>query len=286
MAELPRSLPEFEARFPDEAACARWLLEKRWPDGFRCPACGHDEAWELGRERLTLQCAACERQVSVTAGTALHGSHLPLRTWFLAAWLVATHKNGMSARQLWLQLGLGSYKSAWLLVRKLRRAMVDPEREPLAGLVEVDETSLPFRAGGEPAGPGRSHDGKLLVAGAVEIRGKGPGRDPARGDRRLLGRRARRLRRRRIAAGSTVVSDGWAGYKRLKDVKHDPRVVGDAPAHLVLPWVHRVFANAKRWALGVYHGLRPQHLQAYLDEFVFRFNRRRTPPPPSTVCSA
>jgi len=123
MIELPRSLPEFEARFPDDAACARWLLEKRWPDGFRCPACGHDQAWELGRERLTLQCAACERQVSVTAGTVLHGSHLGLRTWFLAAWLMATHKNGISARQLWLQLGLGSYKSAWLLARKLRRAV-------------------------------------------------------------------------------------------------------------------------------------------------------------------
>src|SRR5918911_1202855 len=166
MAELPRSLPELEARFPDEAACARWLLAKRWPDGFRCPACGHDEGWELGRERLTLQCTACERQVSVTAGTVLHGSHLPLRTWFLAAWLAATHKNGISARQLWFQLGLG----------KLRGAMVDPNREPLAGLVEVDETSLPFRAEGEPVRPGRSHDGKLLVAGAVEIEGKGPGR--------------------------------------------------------------------------------------------------------------
>jgi Transposase zinc-ribbon domain len=176
MAELPRSLPEFEARFPDEAACARWLLGKRWPDGFRCPACGHDKAWELGRERLTLQCAACERQVSVTAGTVLHGSHLSLKVWFTAAWLVATHKNGMSARQLWKQLGLGSYKSAWLLVRKLRRAMVDPEREPLAGLVEVDETSIPFRAKGESVRPGRSHDGKLLLAGAVEIKGRGPGR--------------------------------------------------------------------------------------------------------------
>ena len=132
MAELPRSPPEFEARFPDEAACARWLLEKRWPDGFRCPACGRDQAWELGRERLTLQCAACERQVSVTAGTVLHGSHLPLRTWFLAAWLMATHANGISARQRWRQLGPGAYQTARLLVRKLRRAMVDPEREPLA----------------------------------------------------------------------------------------------------------------------------------------------------------
>src|SRR3954447_23217534 len=138
MTELPRSLPEFEVRSPDEAACARWLLEKRWPDGFRCPACGHDKGWELGRERLTVQCAACERQVSVTAGTVLHRSHLPLKLWFLAAWLVATHENGISARQLWLQLGLGSYKTAWLLLHKLRRAMVDPEREPLAGLVEVE----------------------------------------------------------------------------------------------------------------------------------------------------
>src|SRR5881409_529393 len=176
MAELPRLLPEFEAKFPDDAACARWLLDKRWPEGSRCPACGHGKGWELGRERPTLRCAACERQVSVTAGTVLHGSHLGLRTWLLAAWLMATHANGISARQLWKQLGLGSYKSAWLLVRKLRRAMVDPEREPLAGLVEVDETSVPFRVNDEPARPGRSHEGKLLVAGAVEIEGKGPGR--------------------------------------------------------------------------------------------------------------
>ena len=112
----------------------------------------------------------------MTAGTVMHRSHLPLKVWFTAAWLVATHRNGMSARQLWLQLGLGGYKSAWLLLRKLPAAMVDPDREPLAGLVEVDETSLPFRGAGEPVRPGRSHDGKLLIAGAVEIKGKGPGR--------------------------------------------------------------------------------------------------------------
>jgi hypothetical protein len=279
MAELPRSLPEFEARFPDDAACARWLLMGRWPDGFRCPACGHDKGWELARERLTLQCAACERQVSVTAGTVLHGSHLPLKVWFTAAWLVATHRNGMSARQLWLQLGLGSYKSAWLLLRKLRRAMVDPEREPLAGLVEVDETSIPFRGKDAPAGrkPGRSHEDKLLIAGAVEIRGKGPGRVRLAVIDDYSAAALGGFVAAAIADGGTVVSDGWSGYRRLEDVRHDPRVVGDTPAHLVLPWVHRVFANAKRWALGVYHGLRPAHLQAYLDEFVFRFNRRRNP---------
>src|SRR4051794_13648354 len=154
MAERPRSLPEFEAQFPDEAACARWLLERRWPDGFRCPACGHDKGWELARERLTLQCAACERQVSVTAGTVLHGSHLSLRTWFLAAWLMATHANGISARRLWRQLGLGSYKAAWLLVRKLRRAMGGPGRGALARLGGGGGAHPPLPAQGGPGPAG------------------------------------------------------------------------------------------------------------------------------------
>src|SRR3954465_10372899 len=156
--------------------------------------------------------------------------------------------------------------------------MVDPDRGPLAGLVEVDETSLPFRAGGEPVRPGRSHGGKLLVAGAVEIKGKGPGRVRLAVIEDYAAASLGGFVAGNVADGSTVVSDGWSGYAKLKDVKHDPRVVGDAPAHLALPWIHRVFANAKRWALGVYHGLRPAHLQAYLDEFVFRFDPRRTPP--------
>src|SRR3954469_10392931 len=156
--DFPRSLPEFERRFPDEAACAEWLLERRWGSGFACPECGHGRFWRLGRKVLTLQCRACRRETSVTAGTVAHRGHLPLKVWFTAAWLVATHRSGMSARQLWLQLGLGGYKSAWLLLRKLRAAMVDPDRAPLGGLVEVDETSLPFRAGDTPARPGRSHD--------------------------------------------------------------------------------------------------------------------------------
>ena len=231
----------------------------------------------LSRGLLLVECARCRRQTSVTAGTALHRSHLPLKLWFLAAWLVATHKNGISARQLWLQLGLGSYKTAWLLLRKLRRAMVDPEREPLAGLVEVDETSLSFRAKDEPAAakPGRAHEGKLLIAGAVEIVGKGPGRVRLAVIADYSAATLAGFVAASVAPGSTVVSDGWSGYARLKDVEHDPRMMGETPAHAVLPWVHRVFANAKRWAMGVYHGLREEHLQRYLDEFVFRFNRRR-----------
>jgi hypothetical protein len=279
MADFPKSLPEFERRFPDEAACAEWLLERRWDGGFVCPGCGHDGHWRLGRKVLTLQCKACRRETSVTAGTVMHRSHLPLRVWFLAAWLAATHRNGMSARQLWLQLGLGSYKSAWLLLQKLRVAMVAPDRSPLAGLVEVDETSSPFRAKGGPVEPrpGRSHDDKLLVAGAVEIKGKGPGRVRLAVIEDYSAESLGGFVAATVAPGGTVVSDGWSGYRGLKDVRHDPRIVGDAPAHLVLPWIHRVFANAKRWALGVHHGLRAEHLQAYLDEVVFRLDRRRTP---------
>ena len=279
MDELPRSLPEFEARFPDDDACARWLTARRWPDGFRCPACGHDRAWELRRGLRVRQCAACERQVSVTAGTVMHRSHLPLRTWFLAAWLMATHRNGISARQLWLQLGLGSYKTAWLLCAKLRRAMVAPDREPLAGLVEVDETSLPFRSKDDPivAKAGRSDEGKLLIAGAVEIKGKSPGRVRLALIEDYSAASLSAFVAANVAKGSTVVSDGWSGYARLENVKHDAKIVGRMAAHVLLPWVHRVFANAKRWALGVYHGLRRPHLQRYLDEFVFRFNRRHTP---------
>jgi hypothetical protein len=279
MDDLPRSLREFEARFPDDRACARWLLARRWPDGFRCPACGHDHGWELGRGVVLIECARCHRQTSVTAGTVLHRSHLPLKVWFLAAWLVATHRNGISARQLGLQLGLGSYKTAWLLLQKLRRAMVDPERQPLAGLVEVDETSLPLRPKDAPpaAKPGRSGEGRLLIAGAVEIQGKGPGRARLTVIEDYAATTLGGFVAANVVAGSTVVSDGWSGYAKLKDVRHDPRIIGPMAAHVVLPWIHRVFANAKRWALGVYHGLRAPHLQRYLDEFVFRFNRRRSP---------
>ena len=130
MTDLPRSLPEFERRFPDEAACAEWLLERRWGSGFACPECGHDGCWRLGRKVLTLQCRACRRETSVTAGTVLHRSHLPLKLWFLAAWLVATHRNGISARQLWLQLGLGSYHCCVTRETKLLILLTHPGQAP------------------------------------------------------------------------------------------------------------------------------------------------------------
>jgi hypothetical protein len=278
MSDVPTSLIDFQRRFPDEAACAAWLFTVRWPAGFHCPACDHAKGWQHGGKPFTFECAACGKQTSVTAGTIMHGSKLPLTTWFWAAWLMATHSNGISARQLHNQLGLGSYKSAWLLCAKLRRAMVAPGRSPLAGLAEVDETEIPLRSKDDPVagGGGRSHEGKMLVAGAVEVADDGPGRIRLAQITDFSAASLHGFIAANVAAGTTIRTDGWSGYPGAPDVAHDPHLIGPMAAHVVLPWIHRVFSHLKTWALGVYHGLRTKHLQAYLDEFAFRFNRRRT----------
>ena len=169
MKQVPDSLLAFQ--HSRTMTPAPPLIEMRWPDGFVCPACGHEKGWALRRKAHTFECAGCRRQTSVTAGTILHASKLPLTVWFWAAYLMATHSNGISALQLQKQLGIGSYRSAWLLAHKLRASMVDPERNSLSGLVEIDEASLPFRTKDDPptGGQGRSHDGKMLIVGAIEL---------------------------------------------------------------------------------------------------------------------
>lgn len=191
---------------------------------------------------------------------------------------MATHSNGISALQVQKQLGLGSYRTAWMLCAKLRRAMVAPGRDPLTGLVEVDETDLPCRSRNDPpsGGGGRSHQGKILIAGAVEVQDNGPGRIRLSVIEDFSAASLHRFLRTAVAPGATAKTDGWRGYPGAPGVYHDPHVIGKIAAHVVLPWVHRVFSNLKTWALGVYHGLRRKNIQAYLDEFVFRFNRRRT----------
>ena len=278
MSAFPLSLLEFQRQFPDEAACAAYLAKQRWPEGFVCPACGGTRGWPLATKRWTTECAECGRQTSVTAGTVMHRSKLPLTVWFWATYLMATHSNGISAVQIWSQLGLGSYKTAWLLCAKLRSAMVDPNRTSLSGLVEMDETTIPFRTHDDPpaGGKGRSHQGKMLIVGAVEVTNGGPGRIRLRGISDFSAETLAGVVTNTVAPGSTIKTDGWAGYGASADVAHDPHVIGPMAAHIVLPWVHRVFSNLKTWALGVYHGLRREHMQAYLDEIVFRFNRRRT----------
>lgn len=278
MPDVPSSLVEFQRRFPDDAACARYLAGLRWPDGFRCPRCGDGRTWMLRTKAWTHECAGCGRQTSITAGTVMHGSKLALTVWFWAAYLMASHSNGISANQLWKLLGLGSYKTAWLLCAKLRRAMVDPERDPLVGVVEVDETTIAHRAGGDPVAPrpGRSGDGRLAIAGAVEVAGNTPGRIRLASITDYSAASLHGFLSATVAPGAIARTDGWSGYAGAPG--HDPHVIGPMAAHVVLPWIHRVFANLKRWALGVYHGLRPRHLQSYLDEFTFRFNRRRNRP--------
>ena len=246
MTDFPRSLIEFQQRFGDEAACAQYLVAMRWPDGFVCPVCGGGKAWRLQTKAWNYECAGCGRQTSVTAGTIMHHSKLPLTAWFWAAYLMATHSNGISALQLQRQLSFGSYKTAWLICAKLRCSMLAPGRSPLAGLVEVEDGGL---------GPGRIRLSQIADYSAASLHA---------------------FLAVNLAPGAVAKTDGWPGYPGAAGVTHDPHVVGKMAAHIVLPWVHRIFSNLKVWALGVYHGLRRKRLQSYLDEFVFRFNRRRT----------
>ena len=214
--------------------------------------------------------------VSVTAGTIFHQSHLPLRVWFRAIWWVTNQKSGVSAVGLQRVLGLGSYKTAWACLHKLRRAMVRPGREPLAGEVEVDEVFI----GGVEKGGGKRHVGtKALVAIAAEVRGSGIGRIRMQQIADASAQSLEGFVREALAPGSVVVTDGWTAYPGLEQrgYVHRPRVIRTSgqPASTLLPRVHRVAALLKRWLLGIHQGrVSKEHLGDYLDEFTFRFNRR------------
>jgi hypothetical protein len=277
MADFPRSLTEFEQRFGDEAACAEYLAAARWPEGFACPGCGGSKGWRLDTRPWTYECADCRRQTSVTAGTIMHHSKLPLTTWFWAAYAMATQPNGISARQLQRELGLSSYKTAWLLCAKLRDSMVAPgDDAPLSGLVEVDETEIACRSMNDPMTDGGPSDqGKMVVVGAVEVQDLRPGRIRLRAvpDHSAINLHA--FLAANLAPDATAKTRRPSSGPGAPEGNHDLDVAGDVAAERVLPWVHRIFADLKVWELGVYHGLRPAHLQSYLDEFVFRFNTRR-----------
>ena len=282
MCDYPKSLPRFQKMFPDDDACANWLFEMRWPDGFECPACGHNDCCALKTRKWLYQCRSCRKQTYIRAGTLMQDSKLPLTTWFWAAYFAATHSNGISALQLQKQMALGSYRTAWLLLGKLRAAIVNPDRNLLSGLVEIDETSIRCRTKNDEVRRGRSHEGKLMIAGAVEVESRDgktyPGRIRLSGIPDYTTETLHDFVKSEVADGSTVKTDGLPSYNNLVGTDHDKQVVGKQLAHKVLPWVHRIFANLKAWEIGVYHGLRAKHLQSYLDEFVFRFNRRRNRP--------
>jgi hypothetical protein len=214
-------LLEFQGRFATEGACAEYLFERRWPEGFVCPGCGGGRAWLLKTKAFTYECADCRRQTSVTAGTIMHASKLPLTMWFWAAFLMATHSNGISALQLQSQLSLGSYRTAWMLAAKLRRAMVNPERAPLSGLVEADETIIPFRTKSDPVvvPAGRSGVGKMLVAGAVEIDGGTPRRARLKVIDGFGKQELQAFVLGAVAPQTQLVTDDWPSYQNLPGVR-------------------------------------------------------------------
>ena len=275
MQDYPRTLLELERRFGDEDRCGDYLFALRWPDGFVCPRCSGHEAWRTTRG-LWL-CRACRMQVSVMAGTIFQDSKAPLSVWFRAMWQVTSQKHGISALGLQRVLGLGSYRSAWAMVHELRRAMVRPGREQLGGVVEVDET---YWGAPEAGTIGRRTLTKALVAVAAEAV---PGTDRATGRVRLA--RIPDVTRaslhgfigESIERGSTVITDGLQAYRSLRGYHHERRVqvAYNAGEEHLLPRVHRVASLLKRWLMGTHHGaIAHEHLDDYLNEFTFRFNRR------------
>jgi transposase-like protein/ribosomal protein L37AE/L43A len=272
--DYPRTLSELEGRFSAESACRDYLSSLRWPDGFCCPHCGGAKAGMTSRG-LWL-CSGCRAHVSVLAGTAFQGTHLPLITWFRAMWQITSQKNGVSALGLQRVLGLGSYKTAWLMLHKLRQAMVRPGRERLCGVVEVDETYWGTKESG--GATGRLIFQKSLIAVAAEQDGSGIGRIRmeriANFDRATL----HGFISENVEPGSTVHTDGLNSYRQMVGYNHDRRVQRqqDEGEHL-LPRVHRAVSLLKRWMLGTHQGaIGQQHLDDYLNEFVFRFNRRKS----------
>lgn len=279
--DYPLNWNEFLSWFPTDEACSAYLEKLRWPHGFVCPACGAmAEPYRASRARL--MCNACKHQTSVTAGTIFSKTRTPLRIWLAAAWYLTNQKQGVSALGLQRVLGLGSYQTAWTMLHRFRRAMVRPDRDKLKGTVEVDETYLSISDREQPiSSTGRkSRTNKVQVIIAVEmLEPKGFGRIRLRridsdNTDNVLG-----FVQEMIEPGSVVCTDGLASYRKLKDLGylHNKIVMlgSDVPAHVSMAGVHRVAALIKRWILGTHHGsVQPAQLDAYLDEFVFRFNRR------------
>lgn len=276
--KFPETLIEFQEQFPDEAACWKALRRLRWPHGFECPRCGHRKSYPIAGRRLE-QCQSCCYQASLTAGTIFHKTRVPLRIWFLGIFFVARHKQGISALQFQRDTGLGSYQTAWTLLHKVRSALWQRAEHRLRGWVEADETYVGSKRERGLRG-GREVGHKTIVAVAVEQR-----RHTA-GSARLavlegvsfeedLGPF---LRGAIDADKAAVRTDGFAGYLPLEEagITHDRHVQGSdrTRSAKILPWSHTIFSNLKAWLLGTFRGVSKKHMPRYLDEFIYRFNRR------------
>jgi len=275
MKDYPMNLIEFEKEFNTEEQCREYLFKLRWKDGYHCPRCQCDKAWQVSGVKY--KCHNCGYQTSVIAGTIFQGTHKPLTLWFRAIWYVTSQKNGTSALNLQRILGLGSYETAWTWLHKLRRAMVRQGRDKLNGTVEVDEAFI--GAPGKGGKRGRGAENKVLLAVAVEISDKKIGRirigviDSASSEN-LHG-----FIETTIEKGSTIVTDGWRGYNGLTEKGYfqeiKKRKAEDEDT--LLPHVHTIISLLKRWLLGTLQGsCSKEHIAYYLDEYTFRFNRRKS----------
>lgn len=270
--DYPRTILEFEQCFGTEEACRRYLFQLRWPEGFCCPRCGHRQAWAT--KRRLYRCRQCDYQVSVTAGTIFQDTRKPLRLWFRAIWHVTSQKIGVSALGLQRVLGLPRYETTWTWLQKLRVAMVRPGRDRLSGIIEVDETYI---GGEKPGKRGRGAGGKALVMVAAQENEGHIGRIRLCRVPDASTESLSQAVQDTVEPGSMVRTDGWGGYGQLTSLGYVHAVVretGEVGENL-LPLAHRAASLLKRWLLGTHQGaVRASHLDYYLDEFTFRFNRR------------
>jgi transposase-like protein len=275
--DYPGTWPAFLKWFPDDAACVEFLERLRWPEGFVCPLCGSVEGWRIADGRFS--CRGCARKVSVTSGTIFHGTRTPLTSWFAAAWYLTNQKNGVSALGVQQGLGLGTYRTAWTMVHKLRTAMIRPDRDLLSGDVEVDETYLGGVETGRRGGRQRDSIKEIVVIGVEVHSPKGFGRVRLRRVEDLSAASLVGFVTDVVEPGSVIITDGWNSYRSLSrhgyTHKRTSIRASNDPAHVIQPGVHRVASLLKRWLMGTHQGaIRPEHLDAYLEEFTFRFNRR------------
>jgi len=272
MEDYPRNIMEFEKRFNSEKACREYLFQLRWPDGFRCPRCQHNTAWSIGGELY--KCKNCGLKTSVTAGTIFQDTRKPFRLWFRAMWYVTNQKYGISALGLQRALGLSSYRTALTWMHKLRYAMVRPGRDRISGIIEVDETYI---GGKEPGKRGRGAAGKVLVVIGAQVDDNRIGRIRLQRVFDASGKSLENAIQRAVEPGSIVRTDGWDGYSQLNLLGYVHEIIRKETAigKNLLPKCNIVASLLKRWLLGTHQGaVHTSHIDYYLDEFTFRFNRR------------
>lgn len=273
MEDYPKTLMEFEKRFSTEESCREYLFKLRWPDGFCCPHCEHKKAWHTNR--FLFKCMDCGSHVSITSGTIFQGTKKPLRLWFRAIWHMISQKYGANALGLQRVLDFGCYETAWTWMHKLRRAMVRPGRDRISGTAQVDEIYI---GGEKPGKRGRGAAGKALVVVMVELKeGNKIGRIRLKRVVDASGASLEKAIKDGVESVSIVHTDGWGGYSGLPELGYIHEVVRKEAGvgNNLLPKANRIAALLKRWLLGTYQGgIHLSHLDYYLDEFTFRFNRR------------